>query len=211
MTQIDLNELPLHEHDRVPDRRGAPDSISLLLHREGALLLIVDVQERLAKVMPPEAMAQVEKNAIVLMQAAQKLGLPVIVSEQYPKGLGPTLPSIRAAMAAESSPVEKLEFSCGASKEIARQIFKSNRRQVIVAGMESHVCVFQTVRDLQLGGYQAFVPQDAVVSRADANKQVGLKLMEKAGATITSTETIIFDLLGVAGTPEFKELSRLIK
>jgi nicotinamidase-related amidase len=210
MTQIDVNELPLHDdHDQVPERRGGPDPESLVLQRDGALLLLVDVQEKLSKAMQPEALAQLEKNAAVLLRAAVRLGLPVVASEQYKKGLGPTVASLLALL--PEPPVEKLEFSCGASKEIAKRIFKAGRRQIIVVGMESHVCVFQTVRDLQLGGYRAFVPQDAVISRTEANRSVGLKLMEKAGATITSTEAVLFDLLGVAGTPEFKELSVLIK
>jgi nicotinamidase-related amidase len=198
-------------HDVPDDRRGGIDPNSLVLHREGAMLLVVDVQERLAKAMPPEVMAQVEKNTQTLIKAAQRLKLPVVVSEQYRKGLGPTVPSLQSVLEQGTQPIEKLEFSCGASMEIARALFKTGRRQVIVAGMESHVCVFQTVRDLQLGGYRAFVAQDAVVSRTQANREVGLKLMEKAGATMSSTEAILFDLLGVAGTPEFKELSALIK
>jgi nicotinamidase-related amidase len=210
-TQIDVDELPLGDDHHAPERRGGPDADSLVLQRESALLLVVDVQERLVKAMPPEAMAQLEKNIAILIKAARRLELPLVVSEQYRKGLGLTIEPLRALLGEADAPVEKLEFSCGASKEIARRIFKANRRQVIVAGMETHVCVFQTVRDLQLGGYKAFVPQDAVISRTQANKDIGLKLMEKAGATLTSTEATLFDLLGVAGTPEFKELAPLIK
>ena len=88
---------------------------------------------------------------------------------------------------------------------------KAGRKQVIVVGMEAHVCVFQTVRDLLRGDYAVFVPQDAIVSRTEENRQVGLRLCEKAGATLTSTETVLFDLLGTAGTPEFKELAPLIR
>ena len=90
-------------------------------------------------------------------------------------------------------------------------LYQCGRRQVIVAGMEAHVCVFQTVRDLMAGGYHAFVPCDAVTSRTEANERIGLALCEKAGATLTSTEAVLFDLLGAAGTPEFKELAPLIK
>jgi len=107
--------------------------------------------------------------------------------------------------------MSKMEFSCGASKPIAREILATGRKQVVVLGMEAHVCVFQTVRDLLRGGFSVFVAQDAVVSRTMANREVGLRLCEKAGATLTSTETILFDLLGTAGTPEFKELTALIK
>ena len=210
MSQIPVDELPLHDdHAPVPDRRGLPGPDALVLDRGRALLLLVDVQERLVKAMQPDDLARVEKNATVLLKAAARLGVPVVVSEQYPKGLGHTLPSLRALVSED--PLQKLEFSCGGNKEIALKIFKAGRRQIIVAGMESHVCVFQTVRDLQLGGYNAFVPVDAICSRTDANYKVGIQLMEKAGATMTSTEAVLFDLLGAAGTPEFKELSALIK
>jgi isochorismate hydrolase len=125
------------------------------------------------------------------------------------KGLGPTVASLREMLPA--TPIEKIEFSCGASKDLAREILGSGRRQVIAVGMESHVCVFQTVRDLLRKDFQVFLPGDAVVSRTEENRQVGLNLCEKAGAVVTSTETVLFDLLGTAGTPEFKELSPLIR
>src|SRR5438309_9262369 len=186
-----------------------PDPRALALDRGDALLLLVDVQDKLARAMPKDGMARLTENASVLLKAAGRLGLPVVASEQYKKGLGDTLPELRELLAA--APVEKLEFSCGASKPVAREIVQTCRKQVIVAGMEAHVCVFQTVRDLLRGGFSVFVPQDAVISRTEDNRNVGLRLCEKAGATLTSTETVLFDLLGVAGTPEFTELTALIK
>jgi nicotinamidase-related amidase len=185
------------------------DADELSLDRDRALLLVVDVQEKLAAAMPPEARAQLEKNAAVLIRAARRLVLPVIATEQYPKGLGPTVPALRELL--PGGPMSKMEFSCGANQEVARQILATGRRQVLVAGMEAHVCVFQTVRDLVRGGFSVFVAQDAVLSRTEANRAVGLRLCEKAGATLTSTEAALFDLLGAAGTPEFKELAPLIK
>jgi nicotinamidase-related amidase len=193
--------------DQPHSHGPAPSSIAL--DREDVLLLVVDVQERLAAAMNPAALAAVEKNAAVLIRAARRLGLPVVATEQYPKGLGHTVPSLRALLG--DDPMEKVEFSCGASKAIARRIVGSGRRQVIVAGMEAHVCVFQTVRDLLRGEFAVFVAQDAVLSRTEANRAVGLSLCEKSGATLTSTEAVLFDLLGSAGTPEFKELAPLIK
>jgi nicotinamidase-related amidase len=178
----------------------------LALERENALLLVIDVQEKLASAMPDRD--KVEKNAAVLIKAARRLGLPIVATEQYPKGLGHTVASLRELV---DEPMEKLEFSCGASQPIARRIVTTGRKQVIVAGMEAHVCVFQTVRDLLRGEFSVFVVEDAVTSRTPANKSVGLRLCEKAGATLTSTETVLFDLLGVAGTAEFKELAPLIK
>ena len=182
---------------------------TLALDRADALLMVIDVQEKLAAAMPKAPLAELERNAAVLIRAARRLEIPVIATEQYPKGLGPTVASLRELLPQE--PMSKMEFSCGASKPIARHVLGSGRKQVVVVGMEAHVCVFQTVRDLLRGGFSVFVAQDAVVSRSEANRDVGLRLCEKAGATLTSTETVLFDLLGVAGTPEFKELTALIK
>ncbi|HEY4730178.1 MAG TPA: isochorismatase family protein [Myxococcales bacterium] len=182
---------------------------TLALDRADALLMVIDVQEKLSAAMPKAALAELERNAAVLIRAARRLEIPVIATEQYPKGLGPTVASLRELLPQE--PMSKMEFSCGASKPIARHVLGSGRKQVVVVGMEAHVCVFQTVRDLIDGGFSVFVAQDAVLSRSEANREVGLRLCEKAGATLTSTETVLFDLLGVAGTPEFKELTALIK
>jgi len=182
---------------------------ALALDRADALLLVIDVQERLASAMPKPALAELEKNAAVLIRAAKRLELPVVATEQYPKGLGKTLPALRELLPADA--MSKMEFSCGASKPIARHILGTGRKQAVVVGMEAHVCVFQTVRDLLRGGFSVFVAEDAVISRTEANRAVGLRLCEKAGATLSSTEAILFDLLGVAGTPEFKELTALIK
>lgn len=192
------------------DARAQPtDPRALALDRGDAVVLLVDVQERLARAMPEGALAQVTRSAEVLLRAAARLSIPSIASEQYPKGLGPTLPALRALL--PGPPIEKLQFSCAGSEALAAALARTGRRQVVVAGMESHVCVFQTVRDLGKAGYWVFVPEDAVSSRTESNRQLGLRLMEKAGATVTSTETVLFDLLRQAGTPEFKELSALIK
>jgi isochorismate hydrolase len=181
----------------------------LALDRERALLLVVDIQEKLIRAMPQPGLDRLLKNATVLLTTAKRLGLPIVASEQYVKGLGPLVARLREML--PKAPVEKLTFSCGASQELAREILDTGRRQVIVVGMEAHVCVFQTVRDLLRGGFAVFLPQDAILSRTEENREIGLRLCEKAGATITSTETILFDLLGTAGTPEFKELAPLIK
>ena len=189
--------------------RSEGTASTLALDRADALLMVIDVQEKLAAAMPEAPLAELEKNAAVLIRAARRLEIPVIATEQYPKGLGPTVASLREILPQE--PMSKMEFSCGASEPIARHVLGSGRKQVVVVGMEAHVCVFQTVRDLLRGGFSVFVAQDAVLSRSEANRAVGLRLCEKAGATLTSTETVLFDLLGVAGTPEFKELTALIK
>jgi len=177
------------------------------LTREESALMIIDIQERLVPVM--ERREQVIHNAQVLIFAAQRLGIPIIVTEQYPRGLGKTVKELSDVLG-NFRAVEKLTFSAY-TQEVASELAGLGRKKVIICGMETHVCVFQTVRELLRAGYQVFVVKDAVCSRAHDNHQNGLDLMDRMGAVITNTETVIFDLLKVAGTPEFKELSRLIK
>jgi nicotinamidase-related amidase len=178
-----------------------------------ALLLVVDMQERLAAAMPEEGLGRVTRSVVTLVNGARHLSVPALATEQYPRGLGPTLPAVREALAAHlGAPViEKLAFSCQQSKEVAAALRAAGRRQIIVCGMETHVCVYQTARDLIAAGLQVFVPQDAVLSRTAENRDVGLRLIERAGGVITSTEAVLFDLLGAAGTPAFKAISALVK
>lgn len=186
-------------------------SMRLALNRDDTVLLVIDIQERLGAAMEPARFERLVKNTGILIQTAKTLGLPVLVTEQYPRGLGHTVPALLELLPEDATPVEKVAFSCGAVKELARRLFDLRRKQVIVVGMETHVCVFQTVRDLVAGGYAPFVARDAVLSRTTENHDTGLELMRESGATISSTETIVFDLLGAAGTPEFKALSPLVK
>ena len=183
----------------------------LSLSREQALILCIDVQERLAQAMPEELLERLVYNASNLLRGAQVLGVPVLVSEQYRKGLGLTLPTLSEALPAGTPRFEKLDFSAWADPAIAKAIVDSGRSQIIVFGVETHVCVYQTVRDLTHVGYRVHVPHDAVCSRDPENLRVGLVLAERAGATVTATATVLFDLLGRAGTPEFKAISALVK
>ena len=177
------------------------------LHRNKAALLVVDIQERLVPVM--WNFAQVEKYARAAILAARELGMPVICTEQYPKGLGHTIPSIRELL--PSPPLEKLHFSCGADEATAGALAATGRKQVIVVGIESHVCVFQTARDLAAAGYEVHVCADAVTSRNEEHRRVALELLRDNGVIVTSAETVIFDLLHVAGTPEFKKVSAFVR
>ena len=184
---------------------------ALRLERSRALLLVVDVQEKLAAAMDPAALERMERNVVALVEGAKTLGVPVVVTEQYPQGIGPTLGSIRAALPEGTKTIAKLDFSCAAVPEVQAELERHGRDQLVVAGMEAHICVFQTVRDLAAAGKHVFVPHDGVLSRRDDNRQVGLDLARQAGATVTSTESVLFDLLGRAGTPEFKTISKRIK
>jgi nicotinamidase-related amidase len=208
------------------------------LSRARAALLVVDIQERLMPAMPEAIREQVLRNSAILIDAAHRLGLPIVVSQQYPKGLGPTVQPIEDALRDKAAHrFDKLEFSavdCDAFAALAPKLGRAEdgaaratpgtraedgadratpgtRDQWIVCGMETHVCVYQTVRGLAARGYSAHVAADAVCSRTKANWRVGLGLVERAGGIVSSTEVCVFDLLGRAGSDEFKALSRAIK
>ena len=201
-----------HGNPGVPVQSVATSAAApLRLMREQALVLCVDVQERLSAALPAELLARLRKNAAILLRGAAALGVPVLVSEQYKKGLGDTLPDLVEALPAGAVRLEKLEFSAWAAAPIAQAILGSGRSQLIVFGMETHICVFQTVRDLCHTGFTVHVPHDAVASRDPENMRLGLVLAERAGAVVTAVETVLFDLLHRAGTPEFKLISALVK
>jgi len=157
---------------------------------------------------------RLERNVVVLIEAARRFGVPVVVSEQYPRGLGHTTPAIAAAvetLGPNVERVEKLEFSVCENDGFGPISQRLGRDQWIVTGMETHVCVWQSVRGLLGRGAAVHVVSDAVSSRTDANWRIGLDLARSAGATLTSTEVVVFDLLHKAGTDDFKALSKLIK
>jgi nicotinamidase-related amidase len=186
----------------------------LRLDRNRSALLIVDVQERLATVMAPGDLATCLTNILILVEAARRLQLPVVVSEQYPQGLGLTVPLVRAALAEpglEPLRIAKLTFSCTDDPGFMEIFRRLRREQWIVAGMEAHICVYQTARGLVAEGAKVHVPADAVIARAPSNVHRGLALTERAGAIITGTEAVLFDLLGRAGTDDFRALSKLVK
>jgi nicotinamidase-related amidase len=183
------------------------------LSRTRAALLVVDIQDRLLPSMPDAARAEVLRNTTILIQAASRLGVPIVASQQYPRGLGPTTQVIEEALAAAGDVhrFDKLEFSAVAAPAFAALAPALRRDQWIVCGMEAHVCVYQTARDLVARGWAAHVCADAVCSRTAQNREIGLGLMARAGAIMTSTEVCVFDLLGRAGSDEFRALSKVIK
>jgi len=200
------------------------------LYRDSAALLVVDMQGKLASAMQSEAFDFALKNTLRLIHAAHQFQLPILISEQYPAGLGPSLPEIleaagiaagatkeeqepegTAPVFAPSLRFDKTSFSC-AEVNLARQFLEQHRRrQLIVVGQETHVCVFQSVRDLIELGYFVHVAKDACISRSQENRQVGFELMQGVGATLSSTETLIFDLLRDSRDPAFKAMSKLIR
>lgn len=175
-------------------------------------VIIVDIQERLAAVMPAEQRARVERAARILIEGARVLGAPVIATEQYPKGLGPTLPSISDSLKAADAPCfEKLAFSACDASGFADRLTATGVTAAVVLGMETHVCVYQTVRDLVARGLEVCVPVDGVASRQEDHREVGLGLCERAGAIRTTAETVVFDWLAQASGDAFKQVSKLVR
>ena len=172
------------------------------------VLLVVDVQEKLARAMPGRDDLVLKTQQLV--EGARVLGLPMIFSEQNPKGLGPTLPEI-VARVPDFRPVEKISFSCCGSRECMQRLRATGRRDVVVAGIETHVCVYQTVVDLLAEGFRVEVVADACASRTAENKQLGLDRCRRAGAAVTSVEILLFELLKAAEGPQFKDILRIVK
>lgn len=170
--------------------------------------VIVDVQEKLAAAMPEAVMKALLRNVDILLEAAKRLGAPVLATEQYPKGLGATLGPIREKLA--SAPLPKMCFSATDDGAFLDALAKSGARDVVLAGMETHVCVFQTARALA-ERMPTWVLRDAVASRTEENRNAGLELCKSAGAQLTVTETVVFDWLREAGSEDFKALSKLIR
>jgi nicotinamidase-related amidase len=174
------------------------------LDRARAALVVVDVQEAFAKAV--EDFDGVAAASATLIAGARTLGLPVIVTEQYPRGLGDTVAPVREALGEEIARLPKTVFSAAR----ADGFDLAGRDQALLCGIETHVCVNQTAHDLLGRGVEVHVASDAVSSRTSANRALGLRKMEESGAILTSVETALFELLGAAGSDEFKTIQKLV-
>lgn len=185
---------------------GLPGRSPLLLSPSRSLLLVIDVQERLAPLVDDSQ--RVVWNIRRLMQGSALLEVPTMVSEQYPQGLGPTVASLDVTRAPI---VEKRMFSCRECSEIRQRLSQDDRDQIVICGLETHVCVQQTVLDLLPDGYQVQIVTDAVSSRFKHDRDMALRRMEISGAVLTTTEAILFEWCESSTHPKFKALSRLIR
>lgn len=181
------------------------------LDRDNAVLAVIDVQEKLMPVI--DRHKEVARNIDRLVRGCHVLGVPVLLTEQYVKGLGPTVPALRAAFEETGGyrPLEKACFSAHGCEAFATQLAALERRQVLIAGIEAHVCVYQTVLDLLGAGLEVTLLADAVSSRTAENREIALRRMVGEGAKLSSTEMALFELARVSGTAEFKEISKLVK
>jgi len=180
-----------------------------MLDRSQAVLVVIDVQDKLCRAMDEKVLERLTANVGILQEAARELGLPVVATEQYVKGLGETLCVLKDRLVEPA--IEKMTFRCCGEEPFPERLRALGKRQVIITGMETHVCVLQTVLQLLDEGFIVHVVRDAVMSRRKENWFVGLEAARDAGAVITSTEAALFQLLRVAGTEEFKKLSKLVR
>lgn len=183
--------------------------MTMLISAPRSQLLIVDVQERLAPAM--DGVQIMIANVERLARAARILDVPLTLSEQYPKGLGPTLASVREACAESSVVMHKMEFSCGRDSALCDRILALDRPQAIICGLEAHVCVLQTAIDLTARGFACFVIADAIASRRAESKQVALRRLERLGVALVTTEMVIFEWLERAGSTQFKAIAPFVK
>ncbi len=179
-----------------------------MLTREATVLVVIDVQGKLAQLMHDKT--ALFENVGRMIQGVQILDLPILLTEQYPEGLGPTIPEL-AGLLPGVEPLTKTAFSCCGDEKFNAAFNALGRDQVLLTGIETHVCVHQTALDLLDSGKEVQIVADAVSSRTSENRRIGLEKMRHAGAIITSTEAALFELLRAAEGPQFKAISKLVK
>jgi isochorismate hydrolase len=179
-----------------------------LLVTDKTVLLIIDIQEKIIPVI--NDYESVITNSVKLIRGFKALEIPIYYTEQYPKGLGPTVQSIEAELKDEEA-VQKLSFSCSGAGNLFDELKQKKLSQVVVCGVECHVCVQQTVLDLLANNFQVNVAADAVSSRRVKDYETALSRMQHHGAEVTTTESILFELLNVCGTDVFKQISKIVK
>lgn len=185
-----------------------PTRHSTILRREETALLIIDIQERIFRVMLNSE--TLIKNVINLIEGFKVLNSPIFITEQYPKGLGETESRIKSVLG-DVTPLQKMSFSCAGAGDLFDRLKIKNIKQVVVAGIESHVCVQQTALDLLENGFQVNLAADACSSRKEIDYNTALSRMRHSGIIVTTTESILFELLNVCGTDEFRKISKIIK
>ena len=179
-----------------------------MLQAEDALALAIDFQDRMMPVI--DGNEELTKKAVTFLKGCRILGVPVLATQQYTKGLGETVAPVKEAIG-EFEHIEKNTFSCYKSEEFRRKLEQSGRKNIIVTGVEAHICVQQTALDLLDHGYCVYVLVDCISSRFSTDRKFAMKRMDRAGAIFTTMESILFELLGSADHPRRKEITSLVK
>ena len=183
---------------------------NFICRAENSALVIIDLQQRLGGAMPSKVLNRVIRNSTLLIQTAGLLDVPMIQTEQYPKGLGPTLPAVAESVPDTATKFEKMTFSCCGTDGFLGTLDKMQRRQIILVGMEAHVCVLQTALELQESALEVFVVEDAICSRRLENYQNALARLRQSSVAVVSTESIVFEWMGTADHKHFKSIQKLL-
>ena len=174
-------------------------------------LVIIDIQTRLTATMPGKVLDRLKRNTTLLIKAATSLSLPILATQQYPQGLGPIEPQINVALPPDCRHFEKTCFSCASADNFMQELSRLGRKQIILTGIEAHICVLQTAMDLQNAKYDVFVVNDAVCSRQRENYENALQRLQQAGVIICNTESVLFEWLRDSRHEHFKTISALIR
>lgn len=192
--------------------KAPPKQRLTLCNATESQLLIIDVQDRLCAAMPQDCLELAYSNINRLSKSAQMLSIPIVATEQYPRGLGSTRDTVAAVLPNGQKYCEKTSFSCCSANGFESHLSsKEERPQVILTGLEAHVCILQTAAGLQHWGYDIYVVSDAVCSRSPQNRENALNRMRQGGIKITNTESVVFEWLGSAEDPRFKDISQLFR
>ncbi len=182
----------------------------MLCNTEHSLLLVIDLQTRLARAMPDNDANLMLNNSCKLVRAAGLLDIPVLVTEQYPKGLGATATKLTGCLPAGTPVFTKTGFSCCAAPDFDKTLSRTNRKQIILMGMETHVCILQSALELAVQNYQVHVVEDAVCSRKLEHKLYALQRMQQQGITVSCHESVLFEWIRDASHPEFKTIAKML-
>jgi nicotinamidase-related amidase len=191
--------------------KNLPATNTGLCNAEQSILLVVDIQQRLTAAMPEEQSGIMLRNTHRLLQSAACLNIPLLVTEQYPQGLGNTHANLKQTFPANTLIFEKTSFSCCAANGFISALRKSGKTQIIISGQETHVCVLQTALQLKAEGFAVFVVEDATCSRSATHHSNAVLRMRHHNIEITNHESVLFEWLGDASHPDFKSLSMLIR
>ncbi len=183
---------------------------NFLADSQDSLVVVMDVQQKLTSAMPTEAKENVIEKIKTLLTIANTLSIPIIVTEQYPDGLGHTVPALNEQLTSLVAVIEKTSFSAFDALGFAELIDQSGRKQIVLVGMEAHICILQTALALQKAGFRVFVVEDAVISRTKTNQDNGLRRLRNAGVIVPNVESVFFEWLGDGSRAEFKVLAKLI-
>ena len=182
----------------------------LLCDIEDSCLIIVDVQEKLTSAIPDKVINRLRKNTSILLNAANELNVPVISTAQYPKGLGATEAFITESLSESSLTFEKTRFSCLGADGLTKHLSDLNKKQIILTGIEAHICIFQSAIDLSQAGLDVFVVIDAIASREFTSYESALTRLKQANVSLLNTESVLFEWLRDASHEKFKAISKLI-